>query len=128
MSTHRVRQGASIAELLQALSAAPARSKSTAAAQQAVTSGDQPTVRDPAALQQELKKLAENVDLDSEPALRELRRPVIRRILLWEFGESFLQHPEFQGTLTSIESAMDADPAIPIRFQNLLKHLRRNRA
>jgi hypothetical protein len=68
--------------------------------------------------------MAANVDLESEPAVRALRRPVVRRILLWQFGESFLEHPDFQGAVASIEAAMDADPAIPARFQALLRSLR----
>lgn len=68
--------------------------------------------------------LAAGVDLDSESAVRALRRPVVRRILLWEFGESFLEHPDFQGALATIESAMDADPAMPEKFLSLLRQLR----
>lgn len=68
--------------------------------------------------------MAANVDLESDPAVRALRRPMVRRILLWEFGESFLEHPDFQGALASIEAAMDADPAIPGQFQLLLRRLR----
>lgn len=72
--------------------------------------------------------MAASVDLDSEPAVRALRKPMVRHILLWEFGESFLEHPDFTSAVAQIESAMDADPAIPVTFLAMLKQLRGDRA
>jgi hypothetical protein len=124
MSTNRVRPGSSIAELLQALSAAPAKSKGTAASRQESTSSDRSRARDLSVLRHDLALLTAGVDLDSEPAVRALRRPVVRRILLWEFGESFLEHPDFRDALARVEKAMDTDPAIPRGFLTMLKQVR----
>ena len=111
MSSHRVRPGSSIGDLIHLLSAGPAKTKRVASGPRSPSAAVRANVRDPAVLRQELVVLAAGVDLDSESAVRALRRPVVRRILLWEFGESFLEHPDFQGALATIESAMDADPA-----------------
>lgn len=89
---------------------------------------DQASERDLSVLRRDLAVLVTGVDLDSQSAVRALRRPVVRRILLWEFGQTFLEHPEFQSALDTIESALDADPAIGARFQIVLKSLRAERA
>jgi hypothetical protein len=79
---------------------------------------------DPALLRKRLCELVHGVDPDDEPAVRALRRPLVAEILLWEFGRSFREHPEFSPMLDSIESAFESDLAMPGRFADLLRVLR----
>jgi hypothetical protein len=66
-----------------------------------------------------------DVDLDDEEAVKASRRPVLREILLCEFGASFREHPEFLPMLDSIEQALEADETMPRRFVDLLRALRK---
>lgn len=75
-------------------------------------------------LKTDLATLISEVDLDSEEAVRRLRRPILRRILLSEFGEGFAEHPDFAAMMDRIELALDVDPAMPKQFLALLRDLK----
>lgn len=75
-------------------------------------------------LKTDLATLISEVDLDSEEAVRRLRRPILRRILLSEFGEGFAEHPDFAAMMERIELALDVDPAMPKQFLALLRDLK----
>jgi hypothetical protein len=76
-------------------------------------------------LRAELAALIDGVDLGSDEAVRALRRPVLRRILLHEFGAGFADHPDLGAMLDRIASTMEADPAMSGQFRTLLAELRR---
>lgn len=71
-----------------------------------------------------LGDLVRGVDPDDSAGAAALRRPVLREILLWEFGADFRQHPEFASMLETIERTMSADPRFAGRFGDLLRQLR----
>lgn len=75
-------------------------------------------------LRMRLGDLVRGVDPDDSAGAAALRRPVLREILLWEFGADFRQHPEFASMLETIERTMSADPRFAGRFGDLLRQLR----
>jgi hypothetical protein len=75
-------------------------------------------------LKKRLSDAVRNVDMDDEQAVKASRRPVLREILLWEFGPSFREHPELSPMLDSIERELESDPNMPGRFIDLLRALR----
>lgn len=75
-------------------------------------------------LRADLAALVDGVDLDSEEAVRALRRPIFRRILLREFGAGFAEHPDLGTMIDHIESVLEADPVMPGQFLALLKELK----
>ncbi|MDW2981790.1 hypothetical protein [Rhodanobacter sp. KK11] len=125
MNSNRIGSGSSITSLIRSVSRKVAR---TGVLGQGGTVSahhmDMPAEKQSTLLRGDLIALIREVDLESEAAVRALRRPVLRRILLSEFGESFVEHPDFAATVDRIESAMDADPAMPDQFLALLRHLR----
>lgn len=128
MSTQRLRPGSSIAELLHSLTKGAATSRRAAAGTASGgASHEAVDARNPAVLRRDLAALTAGVDLDSAPAVRALLRPVVRRILTWEFGAAFIEHPDYQQVLAGIESAMDADPAAPRQFLAMLRDLQKKK-
>lgn len=49
---------------------------------------------------------------------------MLREILLWEFGASLRENPEFSPMLESIERVLDSEPAMSQQFLDLLRALR----
>lgn len=88
-------------------------------------SSAQPTTaaHDPAVLRKRLKDAVQGVDPDDTEKSRVIRRPVLREIILWEFGDAFREHPEFSSMLDSIESTLAADAAARERFTALMRDL-----
>lgn len=78
---------------------------------------------DPAVLRKRLRDAVQDVDLDDSEQTRAVRRPVLREIILWEFGEAFREHPEFSSMLDSIEGALDVDSAVGERLAALMRDL-----
>lgn len=125
MGPNRIGSGSSITSLIRSISGKAARTGASGKRPAASGSRMGATVEgQPVSLRGELVALIGEVDLDSEDAVRALRRPVLRRILLSEFGEDFVEHPDFAAMVDRIESAIDADPAMPGQFLGLLRHLR----
>lgn len=122
MNTSRVRSGTNALELLRALAAgdraAPGRPAVAASSAQPTTAA-----HDPAVLRKRLKDAVQGVDLDDTEKSRVIRRPVLREIILWEFGDAFREHPEFSSMLDSIESTLAADAAARERFTALMRDL-----
>lgn len=76
-------------------------------------------------LRQELSDLVKPVTLDDKEAVRRLRPQVIRNILLWEFGTSLRDHPEWQPILETITQSIEKSPAHEANFLKLLSELKR---
>lgn len=76
------------------------------------------------ALRADLAALVEGVDLESADAVRSLRRPAIRRILLNEFGGDFGGHPDLGAMVERIDAVMDVDQAAFAQFLRMLKDLK----
>lgn len=82
-------------------------------------------VRQTAELRQRLHDLAKGVDPTDPQALKEVRVPVLREILLWEFGSDFRQDSQFQPMVESINQALDIDPRFQQRFVQMLAGLKK---
>lgn len=72
-----------------------------------------------------LSDLVGPVDPDDAETVAQIRRPFLKEIVLWEFGAEFYLDPEFGPTLDTIEHTFDADPSMPGRLADLIRHLRR---
>jgi hypothetical protein len=64
------------------------------------------------------------IDPDDPGSLKQGRRAVIRDIVLWEFGESLTEHPEFSRVLGTIESAIETDEGALATFTTLITELK----
>jgi hypothetical protein len=124
VSTDRIRPGSSAADLLRAIAAASGKTRAGGAPAAGEARPPPAGPHDQAVLRGRLAPLLRGVDVADETQLRALRRPVVREILLWEFGADFRQHAEFSPMLDAIEQALDADPAMPARFAELVRHLK----
>ncbi|MHB1798698.1 MAG: hypothetical protein ACYCUI_10385 [Vulcanimicrobiaceae bacterium] len=54
----------------------------------------------------------------------ELLPPMIREILLWEFGAAFRSHPDFLDMVDAVDQAIAADPQLQGRLGALIQVLR----
>jgi hypothetical protein len=77
------------------------------------------------ALRVQLAELVKPVALDDPAAVKAVRPKVVRAILLWEFGASLREHPEWQPMLESITGALEANPPHEAQFLQLLSELKR---
>ncbi|MEI7038079.1 hypothetical protein [Fulvimonas yonginensis] len=125
MSTNRIRPGTSAIEILRALATGKTGTAGTRPPAATDSGGPATTTHDPAVLRQRLKDVVQGVDLDSKEGLRTAQRPVLREILLWEFGATFREHAEFTAMLDSIERTLDADPEAPRKLVALLRDLQK---
>lgn len=67
--------------------------------------------KSPAALQRQLAEIVRGLRPDDAASLKAARPQLVRAVLLWEFGVSFREHPDWRPMLTRIESRLDAaDP------------------
>lgn len=78
---------------------------------------------DRAALRRQLQAVAAQVDWTQPDAMQRLRIPIVREILLWEFGAHFRQHPEFLDMVDAVDQAMAADSALQARLRTLIRDL-----
>lgn len=124
MSPDRVGRPSSIASWINGI-AGKSGSKNEAGKGRSVAAGTHALGPEPRrSLRADLVVLIEGVDLESEDAVRSLRRPVIRRILLNEFGGEFTGHPDLAAMVDRIESVLDADAAASAQFLRMLHDLR----
>jgi hypothetical protein len=75
-------------------------------------------------LRQRLGSLVAHVDLADEDSVRQVREPILKEVLLWEFGEDFRQDPEFLPTLESLANMLETQTSYQQQFADLLKHLK----
>lgn len=76
-------------------------------------------------LRSQLTNLVAPVDVDDPAMIVRVRRPLLRAIVLWEFGSDFRQDPEFGPMLDTLERTFEADPRMPERLVALVRDLRR---
>jgi hypothetical protein len=75
-------------------------------------------------LRQQLANLVKPVALDDQEAVRRIRPQIIRSILLWEFGPTLRDHPDWQPILESITQSVEKHPAHEANFLKLLSELK----
>lgn len=76
-----------------------------------------------AQLRSELASLVEDVALDDAEAIRQLRPRMIKSILLWEFGATLREHPEWKPMMDSIVQTLEADAHQKEQFLSLIREL-----
>ncbi|MGS1125914.1 hypothetical protein ACVCL3_02860 [Rhodanobacter sp. UC4437_H4] len=76
-------------------------------------------------LQSRLRELARNVDIADPRSLAEARAPVLREILLWEFGSDFRNDSQFLPMVDAINSSLDRDASLQQRFAELIAGLQK---
>lgn len=74
-------------------------------------------------LRSRLRQLLERVSADDPQSLGSVREPVLREILLWEFGSDFRQDAEFLPMVDAIGKMLDVDPQFHQRFAALVTTL-----
>ena len=82
------------------------------------------TPRDVRVLRQQLVEIAKGVSLEDPAAIRAARPRVIRAILLWEFGASLRDHPDWQPMMESITTTLERHPQHEGQFLTLLSELK----
>jgi hypothetical protein len=70
-----------------------------------------------------LRQIFERVDTHDPQSLISIREPVLREILLWEFGSDFRQDAEFLPMVDAIGKMLDVDPQFHQRFAALVTTL-----
>ena len=80
---------------------------------------------DAKSLRVQLAELVRPVPLDDPAAVKAVRPKVVRAILLWEFGASLREHPEWQPMLESITETLEKHPPHQAQFLQLLADLKR---
>jgi hypothetical protein len=72
-----------------------------------------------------LRELTQKVNVADPNSLADARAPVLREILLWEFGSDFRSDSQFLPMVDAISSALDADPGFQQRFVELVAGLQK---
>jgi len=129
MPTDRISSSSSIIETMRAIAKERAsgtqRGRKASApgsvAEETATTG----ARQIAVLRERLYELAKSIDLDNMQSVVDARAPVVREILLWEFGSDFRQDPQFLPTVDAISATMDLDPRFQQRFLELISGLQK---
>lgn len=88
--------------------------------QQPVSSGGAPAEQprptasrhDVAGLRQRLAERLRDVDTDKPADMDRARVVIVREILLWEFGDAFINHAEFKTMLGKIDATIKAQPEL----------------
>lgn len=83
------------------------------------------TPRDARALRLQLAEIAQAVPLDDPAAVKAARPRIVRAILLWEFGATLRDHPDWQPMLESITATLERHPQHDAEFRTLLSELKR---
>jgi len=76
-------------------------------------------------LRMRLRELARQVNIADPHSLADARAPVLREILLWEFGSDFRSDSQFLPMVDAISGALDADPGFQQRFAELMAGLQK---
>jgi hypothetical protein len=78
---------------------------------------ERPSIED---LRARLCQLFKQVNAADPTSLISAREPVLREILLWEFGSDFRQDAQFLPMVDAIGNMLDADPEFSQRFAALV--------
>ena len=76
-------------------------------------------------LRRRLRELAQQVNVADPHSLADARAPVLREIVLWEFGSDFRSDSQFLPMVDAIKTALDADPGFQQRFVELVAGLQK---
>jgi hypothetical protein len=76
-----------------------------------------------AQLRTQLVDIARAIDATDSEQVRQARVRMMRSVLLWEFGDTFRDHPEWRPLMDYLDSALD-DDAANARFLQLLQALK----
>lgn len=128
MSTDRIRSTGSLLEALRtlALERMVASGGAGVASANVHAGGSERLQRhDRAVLRRQLKALVAQADLSQPEAEQQLRHPILRAILLWEFGAEIRQHPQFLDMVDAVDQAMATAPALQARLHALILDLQR---
>lgn len=130
MPTDRISPSSSLIETMRLLARdrAPRAGRGTknSAIDQSENGSTSPSpVRQTAELRRRLHELARNMDTGNPQSVADMRLPVLREILLWEFGSDFRQDSQFLPMMESINQAFDIDPRFQQRFVDMLVGLKK---
>ncbi|HEY4145274.1 hypothetical protein [Pinirhizobacter sp.] len=93
----------------------------------AVTVGSQDTQAAKAGepgLREMLANLVAESELDSEPAMDQLRQRMLRVILLREWGDSAATDPAFPGMIDSVDATIRGDERLRQLFRDAVRRLK----
>ena len=76
-------------------------------------------------LKTELSQLVSAVDVADQSAVNAAKQKIIRAILLWEFGQSLRDHPEWHVLLERIQVALETDPSHQSHFKKIIQEIKR---
>lgn len=127
MSSDRITPGSSLLETMRALAQGKAGSTAASEAAASVRNEQDPKVsrHSTAQLRQRLRSLLGGVDPDDDQAMQSVREPVLREIVLWEFGSDFRQSTHFQPMVERINQAIDIDERFRSQFVEMVRGLKR---
>jgi len=127
MSAGRIPPSSSLIEAMRAI--ALSRGAAAGEGQPATRpAGDPPLAASGAAeLKRRMRGAVQDVDVRDPKSLARARAPVIRMILLSEFGPDFRQDAQFGPMVEAIERTFDADPQFAAQFERLVAGLKKAR-
>jgi hypothetical protein len=127
MSSDRITPGSSLLETMRALAQGKAGSTTAPEAATPAKNEQDPKVsrHSTAQLRQRLRSLLAGVDPDDDQAMQTVREPVLREIVLWEFGSDFRQSTHFQPMVERINQAIDIDERFRSQFVEMVRGLKR---
>ena len=96
-------------------------SSKSAAKDSARSASGRPSI---AQLRLELGELLKDVAVDDAVAIRQVRPRVVKSILLWEFGASLREHPEWRPMVDTIIQTLEGDPNRDKKFVALVQELK----
>jgi hypothetical protein len=127
MSAGRIPPSSSLIEAMRAIALARVATAGEAPAT-ARPAGDAPLAASGAAeLKRRMREAVQDVDVRDPTSLAKARAPVIRMILLSEFGPDFRQDAQFGPMVEAIEKTFDADPRFAAQFARLVAGLKKAR-
>jgi len=77
-----------------------------------------------AQLRLELATLVKEVSLDDAEAIHQVRPLLVKAILLWEFGASLREHPEWKPMMDNIVQTLEVDSHQNEQFVALIRDLK----
>jgi hypothetical protein len=130
MSSDRITPGSSLLELMRALARDKAKGAASSTSTGATSSStpELPTLPGEGSikeLRQSLRRLLVDVDVTDKASLSNASEPVLREIMLWEFGTDFRQSSNFQPVIASIKQALEADERFQQQFVAMVEHLKK---
>lgn len=79
--------------------------------------------RESESLRRQLATMVQGVDVTDTEALNHVRKRVVKAILLWEFGQSLREHPEWQPMIDTVADTLEGDESFRRTFNRLIDDL-----